>query len=239
MTFEDQRIVLLGGTSGIGLATAELAAEQGAHVVVASSSAARVEAALQRLPGTAEGRVVDLTDEAATRAALDAIGRHDHLVYTAGEELVLSLVDDTPVDVARRALDLRVWGAYAAVKHAHRLLRPGGSIVLTTGIAGARPQAGWTVGATVCAAVEGLTGALAVELAPLRVNAVSPGIVRTDLWRGMDPADREALYATTADALPAGRVGEAEDIARTILHLVGSGFTTGTVVTVDGGALLV
>jgi NAD(P)-dependent dehydrogenase (short-subunit alcohol dehydrogenase family) len=235
----DQRVVLLGGTSGIGLATARAAAAQGARVVVASSRSARVDAALAQLPATAEGRVADLLDEDAIRSLFAELGAFDHLVYTAGDTLTLGLVEATTLDAARAALDLRVWGAYAAVKHAAPNLRAGGSIVLSSGIAGDRPQAGWSIGALVCGAIVSLTRALAVELAPLRVNAISPGVVRTDLWRDMDAADRDALYGQTAAALPVGRVGESEDIAETCLYLLRNGYTTGTTITVDGGAVLV
>jgi NAD(P)-dependent dehydrogenase (short-subunit alcohol dehydrogenase family) len=238
MNFEDQRVVLLGGTSGIGLAAATAAAAAGASVVVASSSAARVDAALERLPATAEGRVVDLLDEAAVGALFVEIGRFDHLVYTAGEALALGLVAETSVATARAALELRVWGAYAAVKHAAPHLREGGSIVLSSGSAGSRPHPGWSVGALICGGVEGLTRALAVELAPVRVNAVRPGVVRTDLWRGMAEEDRDGMYAAIAADLPVGRVGEAADVAASCLYLMDNGYTTGTVLTVDGGTLI-
>lgn len=238
MRFEDQRVVILGGTSGIGLATAQAAAAEGAAVVVASSSAGRVEAALQQLPDTAEGRTVDLLDEAAVGDLFVEVGRFDHLVYTAGEALQLGMLADTRVAAARAALDVRVWGAYAAVKHAAPQIRVGGSIVLSGGSAGAHPHPGWTVGALICSGMEGLTRALAVELAPLRVNLVRPGVVRTDLWRDMSEDDRSTMYASIAEGLPVGRVGEASDVAASFLYLMHNGYATGTIVTVDGGTLV-
>jgi NAD(P)-dependent dehydrogenase (short-subunit alcohol dehydrogenase family) len=136
MRFQDQRIAILGGTSGLGLATAKAAAAEDAAVVVASATAARVEGALAQLPDSAEGHVVDLLDEDAVRDFFAAVGALDHLAFTAGESLQLGLVAETPVDDARRALDLRIWGAYTAVKHGAPRLREGGSIVLTSGSAG-------------------------------------------------------------------------------------------------------
>ncbi len=239
MTFRDQRIVILGGSSGIGLATAGAVADEGGAAVVVSSTPARVDAALALLPDNAEGRVADLTDEAAIRALFAELGSFDHLVYTAGEALQLGPLDETSVADAARALEVRVWGAYAAVKYGHGSIRPGGSIVLSSGTAGPRPSAGWTVGAMICSAMEGLTRALAVELAPLRVNAVRPGLVRTTLWDSLDPTVREGMYEASAAALPVGRIGEATDVAETFTHLMRNGYTTGTVVTIDGGALLV
>jgi NAD(P)-dependent dehydrogenase (short-subunit alcohol dehydrogenase family) len=178
MDLNGKRVVVLGGTSGIGLAVAEAAARAGATPVVASSNPARVQAALAGLPQGAEGEALDLRDE-------------------------------------------------------------GGSIVFTSGIAGARPQAGWALGASICSAMEGLTRALAVELAPLRVNLVSPGFVRTPLWSDMSEEQREAMYAAAGARLPVGRVGEADDLAEAYLFLMRQGFATGQTFIVDGGGVLV
>jgi NAD(P)-dependent dehydrogenase (short-subunit alcohol dehydrogenase family) len=236
---DSERVVILGGTSGIGLATAQLAAAEGATVIIASSNPERVDAALASLPGDAEGYALDLRREQEIRDLFARLGRFDHLVYTAGESLPLALIGTTDLETARRALEIRFWGAFAAVKHAAPRLRRSGSVVLSSGIAGPRPQASWTVAASICGAVEALTRALAVELAPIRVNAVAPGVVRSNLWRDMSEDDRSAMYASLAQALPAGRVGEVGDVAETILYLMRSGYSTGTVVTIDGGAVLV
>ncbi|MCW2979804.1 MAG: short-chain dehydrogenase/reductase [Solirubrobacterales bacterium] len=239
MRFEDQRIAILGGTSGLGLATAKAAAAEGAAVVVASATAARVEGALAQLPDSAEGHVVDLLDEDAVRGFFAAVGAIDHLAFTAGESLQLGLVAETSVADARRALDLRIWGAYTAVKHGAPRLREGGSIVLTSGSAGPRPGPGWGVGALICSGIEGWARAMALELAPLRVNVVRPGVIRTDLWDSMSEADRAGLYEGVAAQLPVSRVGEAEDVAAAYLYLMANAHSTGDVVTVDGGTLLV
>jgi NAD(P)-dependent dehydrogenase (short-subunit alcohol dehydrogenase family) len=233
------RVVILGGSSGIGLATASRAAASGATVIVGSSSAGRIEQALAVLPASAEGHVVDLRSEDAIRDLFSRLGAIDHLVYTAGERLQLAAITATDLADARRAFEIRVWGAYAAVKHAAPKLRPGGSIVLSSGSAGMRPQPTWTVAASICGAVEALTRALAVELAPIRVNATAAGVVRSNLWGGLPEADRAGLYAAVAGSLPVGRVGEVEDVAATIVYLLTNGYSTGTVVPVDGGAALV
>lgn len=239
MSLAGTRIVVLGGTSGIGYATAAAAAAEGAAVFVASSRPERVAQALSRLPPGSEGRVADLRDEAAVRDLFAAAGAFDHLVYTAGETLRLGPLDALDTGRARDFLDLRYWGALMAVKHGHRLIRPGGSIVLTHGVAGLRPRKGWTLGASVCGAMQSLTRALAVELAPLRVNAVCPGLVRTELWDGMSETDRAAMYDAAAAALPVGRVGEPDDLAEAYLYLMRQRFCTGQSIVVDGGAVLV
>jgi NAD(P)-dependent dehydrogenase (short-subunit alcohol dehydrogenase family) len=235
----NQRVIILGGSAGIGLATAQAAAAEGAQVVIASSNPTRIDGALQTLPAGSEGYALDLANEAQVQAFFAQRGAFDHLIFTAGESLQLGEVATTGLDAMRRAFDLRYFGALAAVKYAQPHLRPGGSVVLTTGIASRRPGKGWAVGASICGAMDGLTRALAVELAPIRVNAVSPGIVRTDLWSGMPEADREAMYTAFSQQLLTRRVGEAADIAQTYLYLLRQPFSTGQVVVADGGGVLV
>ncbi|MFF7993749.1 SDR family oxidoreductase [Kitasatospora xanthocidica] len=238
MSLTDQRVVVLGGTSGLGLATADLVARRGARVTVASSRADSAERALATLPAGTTAEVVDLTDGDLVAALFDRLGPVDHLVFTAGEPLALTPLADLDLDAARRLFTLRYFGALDAVRAAAPRLRPGGSVTLTSGTAGLRPGPGWSVAASICGAVEALVRALAVELAPIRVNAVRAGVIRTPLWSGLPDADREQLYAATAAGLPLGRIGEPEDAAEAYAYLMEQRFATGTVVTVDGGTLL-
>ena len=239
MDIAGQHIVIIGGTSGIGLAVAEAASKAGAAVVVASSRDASVAEALARLPPAAKGHRLDIRDEAAIAAFFEGIGEFDHLVFTAGESLQLGAVRETEIAAAKAFFETRYWGAFMTAKHAAPRLRPGGSIVFTSGIAGQRPQTGWALGASICAAMEGLTRALAVELAPLRVNLVSPGFVRSPLWRNMADDARDALYESAGKSLPVGRVGEPADLAEAYLFLMRQGFATGQTMVVDGGGVLV
>jgi NAD(P)-dependent dehydrogenase (short-subunit alcohol dehydrogenase family) len=239
VTLHGKRIVVLGGSSGIGLAAAQAAARDGASVVIVSSRKTHVDKALATLPARAEGQAVDLTDADAMQALFARLGSFDHLIFTAGTTLQLGSLARTDIAAARGAFELRYWGAYLAAKHGSGNIRPGGSIVFTSGTAGRRPRSGWTVVASICAAMEGLMRALAVELAPIRVNIVSPYVVRTPLWADMADADRQALYRQNAEKLPVGRVGEAEEIAEAYLYLMRQTYGTGQVLIVDGGALLV
>jgi NAD(P)-dependent dehydrogenase (short-subunit alcohol dehydrogenase family) len=239
MSLSGKRVVILGGTSGIGLATAKAAQREGAFIVVASSRRQRVDNALSALQGNAEGEVVDLSDEARVGAFFERVGAFDHLVFCAGETLHLQTLDKMELDQARSFVNLRFWGAVMAVKYGSPHIRPSGSITLTNGIAALRPRKGWTVAASICGAVEALTRALAVELAPIRVNAVCPGVVKTELWSDMTESDRAAMYRDIEQKLPVGRVGESDDLAQAYLYLMREGYSTGQVIVVDGGAVLV
>jgi NAD(P)-dependent dehydrogenase (short-subunit alcohol dehydrogenase family) len=238
-SLQNRRVVVLGGSSGIGLEVAKQAASQGASVVIASSSAERVRNAVESVGGEAQGEALDVSDERAVATFFSKLGAFDHLAFTAGDSLQLHDLAATDLPSARHAFELRYWAALAAVKYGSPHIRKEGSIVLTTGIAGQRPRKGWVIAASVCGTIEALTRALAVELAPIRVNAVCPGIVRTNLWQSMSEPERERLFESVGKSLPVGRVGEAHDLAQTYLFLMQEGFSTGQTVVVDGGAVLV
>jgi NAD(P)-dependent dehydrogenase (short-subunit alcohol dehydrogenase family) len=238
-SLQNKRVIVLGGSSGIGLAVARQAAFRGAEVVIASSNPQRVQTAITIIGEGAQGHTLDLSNERAIQSFFLKLGAFDHLVFTAGDSLHLRDLAATDLQQARRAFELRYWSALAAVKYGSPHIRKGGSIVLTTGVAGQRPLKGWVLAASVCGTIEALTRALAIELAPIRVNAVSPGVVRTDLWQNMTSADREHLYESVGKSLPVGRVGEVDDIAQAYLFLMQEGFSTGQAVVVDGGTVLV
>jgi NAD(P)-dependent dehydrogenase (short-subunit alcohol dehydrogenase family) len=239
MTLAGKRVVVLGGSSGIGLATAQVAAQSDASVVIASSRKARVDAALATLPAGAEGHALDLTNEPSVKSFFGALGPFDHLVFTAGEALHIGTLSETDIAAARDFFGVRFWGAYMAAKYGSGSIRPGGSIIFTSGQAGVRPRAGWSLGASVCSAMEGLTRALAVELAPIRVNVVSPGMVKSPLWGHIPERDREALYRQTGAKLPVGHVGDCDEVAQAYLYLMQQTYGTGQVIRVDGGGALV
>jgi NAD(P)-dependent dehydrogenase (short-subunit alcohol dehydrogenase family) len=236
---QNKRVVVIGGSSGIGLAVAKQAASEGAKVVVASSNAERLQKAVECIGGDVQGHAVDVSDERAVEAFFTKLGQFDHLVFTAGDSLLVNDLATMDLKEARRAFELRYWAALAAVKYGSPNIRKGGSIVLTTGVAGQRPHKGWVVAASVCGTIEALTRALALELAPIRVNAVSPGVLRTNLWQNMKADDREQLYESVGKRLPVGRVGEAHDVAQAYLFLIQEGYSTGQMVVVDGGTVLV
>jgi NAD(P)-dependent dehydrogenase (short-subunit alcohol dehydrogenase family) len=204
-----------------------------------SSSQRKLDAALKQLPDGSTGHVVDLSAEHNIKDFFDKNGRFDHLVYTAGENLNLTTLEKTDLTSARDFFTVRYWGAVAAIKYGSKWISEAGSIILTSGIASVRPGAGWALASSICGATEGLCRAMAVELAPIRVNAVLPGVIKTNLWDGMPEKDRENFYDSVAKSLLVKRVGRAEDIAQTHVFLMKQSFATGQTFVIDGGTVLV
>ncbi|ACU60949.1 short-chain dehydrogenase/reductase SDR [Chitinophaga pinensis DSM 2588] len=238
-SLEGKKVVLLGGTSGLGLATAVAAANEGALVVVVSGTREKVDEALAVLPENSAGFVADLGDELQVAALFEKTGEFDHLVFTAGDALLFGELPGLDIDKAKQSIHLRFWGAIMAAKHGAPLIRKGGSITLTTGALGRRPRKGTAVVAGMASAIEGLTRALAIDLAPIRVNAVCAGTVRTNLLKHLCEADREDFFEQVGKKLLTGRVGDAENLAEAYLYLMRGAFTTGQILVVDGGSLLV
>lgn len=234
----NKTVVVLGGSAGIGLATAKAAAGEGAKVIIASSNQQRVDKALEQLPADSLGFAVDLSNEENIKNFFDKIGRFDHLVYTAGENLVVSDLYKMDLDKSRQFFNLRYWSALAAVKYGSAKINEGGSITLTSGSGGVRPMKGWVIPATICTAMEGLTRALAVELAPLRVNCVMPGFVKTELWGNIPETNREAMFESAAASLLVKHVASPDEIAQTYLYFIKQTYSTGQCVVVDGGGIL-
>lgn len=238
MSLKNAHVLLIGGTSGIGLGVAHAVAAQGALPIVVSRRQSSVDRALAELPDGARGATLDLTDGGALDRLAADVGDVDHLVYTAGESLELAGLADLTPQVVNGFFQTRFIGALSAVRVFGPRLQPGGSVTLTSGTAAWQPGFG-ALAVSVCGAMNALTTALAVELAPIRVNAVAPGLIRTPLWDGMSEADRSALYEQETQRVPLGRIGEVEDVAKAYVYCMEQTFATGTVITVEGGSLLV
>jgi NAD(P)-dependent dehydrogenase (short-subunit alcohol dehydrogenase family) len=237
MRLEKQRVVIIGGTSGIGLAVARGAMADGASVVVGSSRADKVGAMRDKLPG-AEAMVVDVKNEASVQAFFEQVGAFDHLVFTAGdwERFGGGAIAKVEVADAASLFGVRFWGAVYAVKHAAKNMRAGGSVTLTNGMVAHKPRKGSAISTAMAGAVEHLTLGLSVELAPIRVNCVCPGLVRTEVWNFIPEDQREERWKKMTDRLPVNRIGEPDEVAEAYLYLMRGGYTTGQVLRVDGGA---
>jgi NAD(P)-dependent dehydrogenase (short-subunit alcohol dehydrogenase family) len=228
------RVVVIGGSSGIGLAVAKAATAAGASVTV---GARRVERIAEEHPELS-ALSVDVTDGDSVTEAFAAIGELDHLVCTAADGFPPGLLRAPEEDV-RALLESKFWGQYRCARAAAPSIRPGGSITFTSGIRSRRPVNGTGAFAVANSAVEGMARALAVEIAPIRVNAISPGTVDTPLFAVLPDDVRARRFEQMAAQTTVGRVGTAEEVAAVVLMLIGNGFATGTVIDIDGGALLV
>jgi NAD(P)-dependent dehydrogenase (short-subunit alcohol dehydrogenase family) len=238
-TLKGKEVVLLGGSSGLGLATAKQAANAGALVTIVSGNQQNIDKALKELPAGSKGYAIDLRKEENIKAFFEQSSEFDHLVYTAGENLRFITLNEMDIDHAKEFFTLRFWSALAAVKYGAAKIRKGGSIGLISGIVSQRPGAGWSLGAGICGAIEAFGRAMAVELAPLRVNVVVAGVTKTNLWNSLSESDRNNLYSAVGNALLVKRVGEAEEIAQTFVFLMQNQFATGQTFTIDGGTVLV
>ena len=236
MSLEGKRVVVIGGATGIGFAIAELARELGASIVIGSSKKTNVTAAVERIQG-GTGRVVDLRDEASVTGFFGEVGTFDHLAITAGDwggPMFVSL-QNLDLKQAQELFTVRFWGALAAVKHGCQTIAQDGSITLTSGMVGHRPRKGTPVAAAVGGAVEHLTGGLAMDLAPVRVNAVCPGYVLTEQLKRRP----EAMLQSVVAPLPVPRAATPAEAAHAYIYLMLNRYATGQILPVDGGGLLV
>jgi NAD(P)-dependent dehydrogenase (short-subunit alcohol dehydrogenase family) len=238
MSLSNAVVIILGGSSGIGLATAKAARDEGAKVIVTGRSIERLDAARAALGPGARAIALDVTDEAGTRAFFGGLDALDHVFITAGA-LVGDAHLEPATEVLRPAIDTRFWGALYAAKYAAPKIRGGGSITFMSGTAALRPIQGGAVATASCGAVEALARALAVDLSPIRVNTIRPGFVDTPLLDKFLGARKPEVLAETAKRLPVQRVGRAEDVADAVLFLMKNGYVTGISLTIDGGGLLV
>ena len=235
MSLAHKRVVVIGGSAGMGLATANAALAGGAQVIIASRSADKLAAARDALGRTVETVVLDATDENAVMKFFAQCGPFDHLVTSAAVVNRKPFFEVTAGE-AHAAFESKFWGQFYAARCAAPHIRANGSITFFSGISSRKGIAGLVVTGAINGAIEALTRALALTLAPVRVNAVCPGFIDTP---GHDDAAgrRRRVLARVAESIPARRVGTAGEVAQTVLYLMQSEFTTGTVIDIDGGHL--
>jgi NAD(P)-dependent dehydrogenase (short-subunit alcohol dehydrogenase family) len=238
MSLKEKRIVVVGGTSGIGLATAKAFLDESAHVIIASRSASKLSEAKRTLGENVEAFELDFRSEEKVADFFKKVGNFDHLVITAGEG-AMGHFSDLPVANVKEAFDSKFWGQYLTARAAVPYLDNAGSITFTSGVYGVRPAKGASTLAAINSAIEGLVRGLSVDLSPIRVNVVSPGIVNTPVYSGIPEEQRKAMFTGVAQQLLVKLVAEPEDIAQTYVYLAKNRFTTGSVVLIDGGAHLV
>jgi NAD(P)-dependent dehydrogenase (short-subunit alcohol dehydrogenase family) len=237
LELNDNQVVVIGGTSGIGLATARMAQEAGAHVTIVGRDKDRLAGALEQLGGTARGVAFDVADETAVQDLFASLDHVDHVALLAGSRVdgEIATLDTAMIQTP---INDRLWGALYVCKHAPPKMTDG-SITVCSGVGVARPRRGAAVVAAAAGASEILARVAAQEVAPVRVNVIRPGAVDTPLLTRIAGARRDELMASQAKRIPLGRVARPEEIAHAILFLMTNTYVTGTTLTVDGGISLV
>lgn len=230
-----EHTLIIGGTRGIGLATAQQLLQAGHRVTVTGLRAEHVEHALTHLGANATGAVLDLKDRAGLPRVVAAFGAIDHLVLAASSDVAWGAFDALSMDAVSAGLNMKLVGYLAAVQAALPVLAPRGSITFLGGAAGRSALPG-TVGlAAVNGALEATMRTLAREIAPRRVNLVSPGLTQTEAYAQMPEEQRAQMFANAAARLPVGKTGEPQEIAQAVVLCLTNRFVTGTVIDVDGG----
>lgn len=233
-TLTGQRVLVIGGAKYLGAAVARAAAANGAHVIIGARDLAKADALAAEL-GDAETLHFDVADEESIRSAAQSLGSVDHIVVTASAHHNVP-VGELEHDGIVGAFEAKIVGPMLVAKHFAPLLTPTGSYLLFSGTAAWNPSPGLTVMGVTNGAVSFLASHLANELAPIRVNAISPGITDSGTWDGMDDESKQGLYdGGAADSL-AGRVGTPDDIADAAVWLLGNGYVSGETIHVDGGS---
>ncbi len=226
----NKKILIVGGSSGIGLAVARQAHILGANVIIASRSASERHHELVSLIGDEiETLSYNIASESETRCIVEQVGKIDHLVLTVRPDLKPDRFQETDISAAKEAFETKFWGQYRLIQQVWRKINQNGSITMTAGIAGEHIYQGFSTMSMINSAAETLCRALAVELSPIRVNIVSPGFV--------EPKAKE--IEKQAEQFPLGRLASPEDIAHTYIYLMTNSYTTGTAIVTDGGARLI
>ena len=233
MSLRGKRVVVVGGSTGMGFEVAKAAVQDGAEVIIASRSQQKLETAKAAL-GNVTAEVLDAVDENAVRDFFDRLDYADHIVISAAVVNRKSFFDIT-LEEAHYAFETKFWTQFNVARHGSRKVRAAGSITLFSGISSRKGFPSLVVASAINGAVEALCRSLALTLAPVRVNAVCPGFVATpshDTSTG-----RKEVLARVASMLPVKRVGRPEEIAQAVLYLMKNEYSTGAVIDVDGGHL--
>lgn len=238
-SLKGQKVVIVGGTSGMGLGAARAAVEAGAHVVVAGRRPEAARSSVGPQMDRFEHAVVDITDEASIRRLFEGVGELDHLLVTATPSAKDGPFLQQDLGAAQAIMNGKFFGSWACARHAAPRMRAGGSITFVSGGAAIRPHLGIATLTATFAAVEALSQALALELGPLRVNTLRPGVIDSDMWSFLDETAREKLRQKVRATFPVRRIGTIEDIGHAAVFLMTNPYVTGAVLEISGGETLV
>ena len=233
----EQQIVIIGGSEGIGLAVAKAARALGARVLAVSRTKAKLEAARDAVSGL-EIRVADINNTASIEELFSELSAVDHVYIAAGSSKAGGPLDN-PLSEFRHKFDERLWGSIDVVRAAHHLMRPGGSFTFTGGVSSDRPVSGAWVNGIATMAAEQLARVLALELAPIRFNAIAPGYTDTPMWDHIFPENRAQALSDATKKYPIPRPVTADEAAQAVMLLMQNEAMTGETIHIDCGARLV
>lgn len=238
-SLENKRVVIIGASQGIGLATAEQLSQAGAELVLASRNVEALNEIAKKLPNNTSTYRLDVSVEEDVEQFFETIGTFDHLVIPAAGAAWGTLAESS-TDSSRGLVDSKFWGQYFSVKYGTRQISKTGSITLFSGTVSQKPLPGTSAYAAVGSAIEASARVWALEYAPIRINTVVPGIIDTPLWEGLMGKDAAVVtLEQTANILPVQRVGTAKDVAKAVVFLIDNSFVNGTTIVVDGGHRLI
>lgn len=229
------RVVVLGGSSGIGLATVKRLAGTGYEVIATGRDADKLRAAAAGIEGPIRIEAFDGTQRESLERFFNSAGTVDHLVIALSGGEGAGPFRELDLTALRRGFEAKFWPHVQAAQAALPALRKGGSITFLTAISARIANPGTSGLAAINGAIEAMVPVLARELAPTRVNAVSPGVVETPWWNALPDDARQKFFAQHASELPVARVGQPDDVAQAVAYLIGNGYTTGSILECDGG----
>ncbi|SAL36229.1 short chain dehydrogenase [Caballeronia sordidicola] len=228
----EKRVLIVGGSSGIGAASARAFAARGALITIASRNQSKLDFAANEIGGDIVTAILDTTDETSIESFFANANSFDHIVVSAAET-ASGPIGQLVLAEAYASMNSKFWGAYRIAKAAK--ITDGGSLTLVSGFLSIRPSKSSVLQGAINAALEALARGLALELSPVRVNTVSPGLVATSLWSKLNNEARQAMFEAAAARLPARCVGQPEDVANAVVYLATTPYATGSTVVVDGG----
>lgn len=234
-SLNNARVLVVGGSSGIGLAVAAKSVAAEAKVMIASRYASKLANAARSVGASVVTAPLDTADAEAVSRFFEEHGTFDHVVVSAAQT-PSGPVRGLPLDQAKAAMESKFWGAYRVARAAR--LNERGSLTFISGFLSERPSANAVLQGAINAALEALGRGLALELSPVRVNVVSPGMIDTPLWDKLDAASRSEMFERAAGSLPAKVVGQPSDIANAVFFAMTTPFATGSTIRVDGGAAI-
>ena len=235
MILKDQKVVIMGGTSGIGLATAKIIANKGAKIFITGRDQDKLKQAILQLPKTSEGLIVDATSSNDLNNFYKNLGIFDHLVLSLSGKSGGGPFANLNINQLKQGFESKFFAYFMAAQSGLNTISKNGSIIFITASSARTSYPGTSGLAAINGALESMVPTLALELKPIRVNAVSPGIIETPWWNMWPKEQRQDVFNRISTSTPTGRVGQPEDIAHAIVFLLENTFMTGTVIECDGG----